>query len=105
MKEQLDTWAAKHPNRLKLVHVVGMTPDAPAPAGWETTATYTVETGWIDEAKIQKYAHPPAADTMVFVCGIPMMYSLLCGPRNEKELAEGTVLHKLGYDSAMVAKM
>jgi len=105
MKEELDKWAAAHPDRLKIVHVVGTSPDAPAPAGWESTATYTAETGWIDEAKIQKYAFPPSEDTMVFVCGLPPMYEALCGPRNEKELKEGSTLLKLGYTQDMVAKM
>ena len=60
--------------RLKIVHVVGNKPDDPAPAGWESTPTYTAETGWIDEAKIAKYAFPPAEDTLLFVCGLPPMY-------------------------------
>lgn len=105
MKEQLDAWAAKHPNRLKLVHVIGTTADAPRPAGWEDTSTYTAEMGWIDEAKIAKYAFPPSDDTLLFVCGLPPMYQALCGPRTEKELADGSVLQKLGYTSGMVAKM
>ena len=67
--------------------------------------TYTAETGWIDEAKIRAYAHPPSEDTLVFVCGLPGMYAALCGPRTEKELAEGTVLQKLGYSTPMIAKM
>ena len=79
--------------------------DDPPPPGWATTDTYTAETGWIDEAKISKYCHAPAADTMVFVCGLPPMYAALCGPRTEKELKEGSTLHKLGYTTAMVSKM
>ena len=42
---------------------------------------------------------------MVFVCGLPPMYAALCGPRTEKELKEGSTLHKLGYTTAMVSKM
>ena len=38
MKEELDGWAAAHPSRLKLVHVVGETADAPAPDGWVNSA-------------------------------------------------------------------
>jgi cytochrome-b5 reductase len=60
--------------RLKVVHVVGNKPDDAAPPGWESTPTYTAETGWIDEAKIAKYAFPPAEDTLLFVCGLPPMY-------------------------------
>ena len=33
------------------------------------------------------------------------MYEILCGPRTEKEIKEGSVLHQLGYTSEMIAKM
>jgi len=105
LKQELDDWASKHAGRLKIVHVVGNKPDEPAPPGWADCATFTAETGWIDEAKIVKYAFPPSPDTLVFVCGLPGMYTALCGPRNEKELLEGCVLQKLGYTADMVAKM
>jgi len=105
LKAELDAWAQAHPDRLKIVHVLGNGPDDPPPAGWADTATYTTETGWIDAAKIVKYAHPPSDDTLLMVCGLPAMYDVLCGPRTEKELADGTVLHKLGYTSGMVSKM
>ena len=62
----------------------GNKPDDPAPAGWVSTDTYVAETGWIDAAKIAKYAPPPSADSLVFVCGLPPMYDVLCGPRTEK---------------------
>jgi cytochrome-b5 reductase len=105
LKDELDGFARQHPDRLQIVHVVGETPDAPAPAGWESTETFTAETGWIDSAKIQRYCFPPAPETAIFVCGLPIMYDLWCGPRSENEIAEGTVLQKLGYTSEMVAKM
>ena len=105
MLAELEAWAKAHPKRLRLVHVVGNAPDEPRPAGWEDTDTYTAETGWVDEAKIAKYAFPPSDDTLVFVCGLPPMYAALCGPRGEKELPDGCVLQKLGYSAAMVAKM
>ena len=87
------------------MHVVGNAPDEPPPEGWVSTDTYTAECGWIDEAKIKKYAHAPAEDTMIFVCGLPPMYNVLCGPRNEKEVKEGSVLASIGYTAGMVAKM
>ena len=55
--------------------------------------------------QVVKYAFPPSADTLLFVCGVPPFYGLMCGPRNEKELKEGSLLHKLGYTAEMVAKM
>lgn len=105
LKEELSAWSKKAAGRLKLVHVVGNKPDDPAPPGWVDTPEYTAETGWIDQAKIQKYCFPPAADTLLFVCGLPPMYEILCGPRTEKELKEGSVLASLGYTADMVAKM
>jgi cytochrome-b5 reductase len=105
MKEELNAWSKRAAGRLKLVHVVGMRPDDPAPEGWVDTPEYTAETGWIDKAKIQKYCFPPAEDTLLFVCGLPPMYEILCGPRTEKEIKEGSVLHQLGYTSEMIAKM
>ena len=54
LKDELDAFAAQHLHQLRVVHVVGETPDAPCPAGWSSTDTFTAETGWIDEAKIRK---------------------------------------------------
>jgi len=105
LKDELSAWSKKAAGRLKLVHVVGNGPDDPAPPGWADTPEYIAETGWIDKAKIQKYCFPPAEDTLLFVCGLPPMYDILCGPRTEKEIKEGSVLHQLGYTTDMVAKM
>ena len=105
MKDQLDAWAARHPDRLRIVHVIGDRPDAEPSAEWVDTGTYTAEAGWIDEAKVRHHAFAPAEDTLVFVCGLPSMYEQLCGPRNEAELAQGSVLARLGYTKDMVAKM
>lgn len=105
LKAELVAWAKKAGGRLKLVHVVGNRPDDPAPPGWVDTPEYVAETGWIDKAKIQKYCFPPAEDTLLFVCGLPPMYDMLCGPRTEKDVKEGSVLQQLGYTADMVAKM
>ena len=78
---------------------------APPPKGWASTSTYTAESGWVDEAKIDKYCYPPADDTLLFVCGLPPMYNALCGPRTERALRDGSVLHLMGYTADMVAKM
>ena len=84
---------------------MGTTADAPRPAGWEDTSEYVAETGWVDSAKVEKYAYPPAEDTLVFVCGVPFFYDVMCGPRGEKALKEGSALKALGYTDEMVAKM
>lgn len=100
---ELEEMVKAHPDRLKVVHVIGNTPDDPPPEKWDHKAE--VAGGWIDEAKIKKYCPPPADDALVFVCGLPGMYKALCGPREEAELAEGSVLQRLGYSKDMVAKM
>ena len=75
----LPSLAAAWPG-LRVVHVVGETAEAPAPPGWTDTPEYTAETGWIDQAKIEKYRFPPSDDTLLFVCGLPPMYEALCAP-------------------------
>lgn len=105
LKDELAAWVRAYPTRLKVVHVVGEAPDQPLPDGFTSTDEYTAEAGWIDEAKIKEHCFPPADDTLVFVCGLPVMYDAWCGPRTEAELKEGTLLHKLGYTTDMVAKM
>ena len=98
LRAELDDLASKSNGRLNVVHVVGTRPDEPPIEGWDG------ELGWVDAAKIEKYGYPPSDDTLVMVCGLPAMYDVFCGPRTEPELKEGTVLHKLGYTTTMVAK-
>ena len=55
LREELDAYAAKFPERFKLVYTVTRyTADATAPAGWESTpeGKYVCDTGWIDEPKV-----------------------------------------------------
>lgn len=104
MREELDELVRRAQGRLKVVHVVGAKADAALPAGWASTETFTAEAGWVDKDKIQKYCFAPSDDTLVFVCGLPSMYEALCGPRTEP-LAEGTILHELGYQPGMCVKM
>ena len=98
LKDELDALVAKSAGRIKVVHVVGTQPDQAPIAGWDG------ELGWVDKAKFQKYAAPPSADTMVMVCGLPPLYDVFCGPRNEADVKEGSILHELGYTAEMVAK-
>lgn len=98
LREELDALAAKHPAQLKLHHILGATAEDPAPEGW------TGEVGWIDEDKIRRLCPAPGPDTLVFVCGVPALYTSLCGPRGDTSLPEDTVLAKLGYSPSMVFK-
>ena len=93
--EMLDKWAATHQTKFKHVDVLSDEP---------SDSDYTGERGFIDKEKIVKYL-PPASlgeDVVIFVCGPPIMYELLCGPRNEKEVTG--ILAELGYSSEQVYK-
>ena len=65
---------------------------------------YDGERGFIDKEKIRKYLPPPSLgdDVIILVCGPPIMYEVLCGPRTEKEVTG--VLGELGYTSDQVYK-
>lgn len=98
LRDELDQLASQSNGRVKVVHVVGTKPDQEPIEGWSG------ELGWVDEAKVKKYGYPPSDDTLVMVCGVPSLYEVFCGPRDQKELKEGSVLHKLGYTMDMVSK-
>jgi cytochrome-b5 reductase len=94
LRAELDELATNHPAQLKLHYVLS----DEAAEGW------TGEVGLVDQEKIERLCPGPAADTLVFVCGVPPMYETLCGPRGEAELPDGTVLKTLGYTQEMVSK-
>ena len=60
--------------------------------------------GWIDAARIKRLCPPPASDTLVFVCGVPALYAVLCGPRGDAALPPESALATLGYTKEMVFK-
>ena len=94
--EMLDSWSESNSDKFTCVNVL---------SNEETNSGYTGETGFIDKAKIQKY-FPPASDgddVIIFVCGPPIMYDMLCGPRNEPDKITG-VLGELGYSPKQVYK-
>jgi cytochrome-b5 reductase len=91
----LQKWAEMHENKFKYVDVLSHEP---------SDSNYSGERGFIDRDKIVKYL-PPASlgeDVIIFVCGPPIMYQLLCGPRNESEVSG--ILNDLGYSSNQVFK-
>eukprot|EP01062_Namystynia_karyoxenos_P011650 TRINITY_DN14187_c0_g1_i1.p1 TRINITY_DN14187_c0_g1~~TRINITY_DN14187_c0_g1_i1.p1 ORF type:complete len:341 (+),score=129.50 TRINITY_DN14187_c0_g1_i1:70-1023(+) len=99
LRKELDEFVAKTEGRIKIVHVIGTSKQ-----GEEVPADWKGEKGWVDEEKVKKHCFPPGDDTLIMVCGVPPLYDIFCGPRTEKELKEGTVLHKLGYTTEMVVK-
>ena len=93
MHTHLTRYAQNHSSRFSLMHV------AAAPSlGWEG------EIGWIDDQKIRQYCYPPSADSITLVCGIPLFYEVLCGPRHMMMVPTGTVLGDIGYTPEMVYK-
>jgi len=105
LRAELEAWAKMHAPRFKLVYVLGETASQTTSAGWSSTDVYTATSGWIDQAKVAQFCHPPSEETMVMVCGVPAMYEALCGPRQDRALAKGSVLEQMGYSDTMVAKM
>ena len=92
MKSKLDEFKTKYPDRFKCTYVVD------SGENWEG------ETGRINKDLIVKYFPPARSDHLVCVCGLPVIYEIFCGPRNEPELKPGTILHELGFTDSMVAK-
>lgn len=98
LKSELDKMAADHPDRLEITYVVGETAnDSSALArGWQG------EVGWVDEDKLKRFAFPPAAGTVVWICGVDDLYKSLAGGRLTKGIKAGSALHNLGYTEEMV---
>eukprot|EP00985_Skeletonema_marinoi_P033756 scaffold42091_cov219-Skeletonema_marinoi.AAC.1 len=86
--EMLQKWAEDNGEKFNYVDVLSNEPE---------DSSYKGERGFIDKEKIQKYL-PPASDgedVIIFVCGPPIMYELLCGPRNEPEVKVKVVVDVL----------
>mmetsp|Transcript_20978 Transcript_20978/g.37899 ORF Transcript_20978/g.37899 Transcript_20978/m.37899 type:complete len:324 (+) Transcript_20978:79-1050(+) len=93
--EMLEKWAKEHEGKFNYVDVLSHEP---------ADSDYSGERGFIDKEKIAKYL-PPASlgdDVIIFVCGPPIMYKLMCGPRTETEVTG--MLGELGYTSKQVFK-
>eukprot|EP00793_Prasinoderma_coloniale_P000419 PRCOL_00005404-RA len=125
LRDTLDEWEERHPERFKVVHHIGsrfgynvhMHFDdcpkdcgkpckrrrVPVPEGFDTLREDRREFSWVNEDTIRRHAFPPACDTKVFVCGLPSVYDKLCGPRGAP-LAQGSALANLGYTDDMILK-
>jgi cytochrome-b5 reductase len=93
--EMLDNWANSHDGKFRRVDVLSHEP---------SDSNYPGERGYIDAEMIVRYLPPPSLgdDVIILVCGPPVMYDMLCGPRNESEV--GGILGGLGYSSSQVFK-
>lgn len=95
-KEMLDKWADENSNKLSVTHVLSneegeVNGDA-------------FKKGFIDRKLIESIVPPPSAgsDVLIFVCGPPVMYDILCGGRTEEGVTG--VLGEMGYNSDQVYK-
>lgn len=65
-QDVLDKWATDFSDRLKVVHVLSHEPE---------TSSWTGARGFIGQDIIAAHCAPPSADTKIFVCGPPPMYT------------------------------
>jgi len=89
--ELLDSWK----DQLEVVHVLS---HEPTDSKWNDGVR-----GFIDNDLIAKHFPPPSDEkTVIFVCGPPIMYDIMCGPRTDAELSG--VLAEMGYTQTQVYK-
>jgi cytochrome-b5 reductase len=87
-------WAADHPDRFTLIDVLSQ---EPADSDWKGAR------GRVGKELIAKYLPgPDEEDIQIFICGPPLMYNTLTGPREDKELSG--LLKEMGYKSEQVYK-
>jgi cytochrome-b5 reductase len=92
-EELLSKWSTDN-NRLQVVHVLS---EEPEDSDWKGPR------GFISKELIEKYMpSPDDKDSIIFICGPPMLYKALCGARDEKELSG--LLADMGYSADQVYK-
>lgn len=115
-REMLDDWSSQSHGKFHVTHVLSheegeilLPPEdfdeKASSLGLSSTQRYScVKKGYIDRALIESVV-PPAThgdDILIFVCGPPIMYDVLCGPRDKKEVTG--VLGEMGYSHDQVYK-
>jgi len=92
-QELLTKWSDSN-KRLEVVHVLS---DEPKDSDWKGAR------GYITKEMIETYMPSPEdKDAIIFICGPPVMYEALCGPRDQKELTG--LLGEMGYSADQVYK-
>jgi len=98
LKQELDSLAAKHPNRFKVHYLI----DTPPKDG----SQWTGGVGFINQEVVKQTMPPPSPDSLVLVCGPPGFYDALSGrktPNYEQGELTG-ILKEIGYTSWGVYK-
>ncbi|XP_014250458.1 NADH-cytochrome b5 reductase 1 isoform X2 [Cimex lectularius] len=80
LRDELEDIARNHSSRFQVWYTL----DVPPP-DWKYS------TGFITADMIEKHLFPPSPDTLVVICGPPLMVNIACIPN----------LEKLGYDSKL----
>lgn len=94
-KEMLDNWSASHADKFSVTHVLSHE---------EGEVSGDFRKGFIDRKLIEEVVPPPSAgsDVLIFVCGPPIMYDILCGERGSEEVTG--LLGEMGYSKDQVYK-
>jgi cytochrome-b5 reductase len=93
-RQMIDDWCVTHP-KFNVTHVLSHE---------EKDVDQYYKKGFIDRALIESVV-PPASegdDVLIFICGPPVMYDILCGPRDDKNITG--VLGEMGYSQHQVYK-
>mmetsp|Transcript_217 Transcript_217/g.342 ORF Transcript_217/g.342 Transcript_217/m.342 type:complete len:346 (-) Transcript_217:32-1069(-) len=101
-KEMLDHWSSTHKDKLTVIHVLSHEKEEQQEEGVLEAGGF--KKGFIDRKLIESVA-PPAnsgKNVKIFVCGPPIMYDILCGPRTEEQVTG--VLGEMGYLKYQVYK-
>lgn len=113
-REMLDDWSRQSHGKFHVTHVLsheegeivsvnGAMEDTD-PSIIQSLSSCSIKKGFIDRALIESVVPPSTEgeDLLIFVCGPPIMYDILCGPRDKKEVTG--VLGEMGYSQDQVYK-
>ena len=101
LKESLNRWRTEHKERFNLAYVLSDTSDS---SNDSNGANVAILNGFITKEMVAKYLPSPEEDALLFVCGPPPFYEILCGERQNKELKMGSILQSLGYRDNQIIK-
>jgi len=90
-KDTVDAWAAASGGRFSVTYI--LTRDK---------RDHAYEKGYINAGLITSKFPPPSDDVQIWVCGTPVFYDDISGPRGEPEV--GGVLAEIGYSTHQVVK-
>jgi cytochrome-b5 reductase len=95
LKDRIDSWAAKHPDRFKVYYTVDK-----ASKDWKGGV------GFVTDKVITERIAPPSDSSLVMVCGPPPMMNHISGGKTPdfKQGELSGILKKLGYNESQVFK-